>query len=62
MYANNALARLMYTNLVKDGKTPLEAQKMVAAKYGAGQAGLTSKAGTFGGVGAREAPKTGWTK
>jgi len=35
---------------------------MVAAKYGAGQAGLTSKAGTFGGVGAREAPKTGWTK
>jgi len=62
MYANNAKARVMYTEQVKAGKTPLEAQKAVAAKYGAGQSALSSKAGTFGGVGAREAPKTGWTK
>jgi len=36
----------MYTEQVKAGKTPLEAQKAVAAKYGAGQSALSSKAGS----------------
>jgi len=46
MYANNAKARVMYTEQVKAGKTPLDAQKAVAAKYGAGQSALSSKAGS----------------